>query len=75
VFEELINTVNIEKKEIYGSRSGSASPSGNGNGDKVGESLQSVFELSLQSQGPDAQRNCSKSWRINCARCRVHRRD
>jgi pyruvate dehydrogenase E1 component len=51
--EEVINTVNIEKKEIYGSRSHSASPSGNGNGDKVGESLQSVFELALQSQGAE----------------------
>jgi pyruvate dehydrogenase E1 component len=45
--------VNVEKKEIYGSRPHSASPSGNGNGDKVGESLQSVFELALQSQGPE----------------------
>jgi pyruvate dehydrogenase E1 component len=51
--EELINTVNIEKKEIYSSRSHSASPSGNGNGDKVGESLQSIFELALQSEGPE----------------------
>src|SRR5271167_3590657 len=53
--EEFINTVNIEKKEIYGSRSHSASPSGNGNGngDKVGESLQSVFELALESQGAE----------------------
>jgi pyruvate dehydrogenase E1 component len=51
--EELINTVNIDKKEIYGSRSHSTSPSGNGNGDKVGESLQSVFEKALQSQGPE----------------------
>ena len=50
---ELINTVNIETKEIYGSRSHSASPSGNGNGDKVGESLQSVFEMALESQGPE----------------------
>src|SRR5271155_4131394 len=55
VLKELINTVNIEKKEIYGSRSHSASPSGNGNrnGDKVGESLQSVFELALESQGAE----------------------
>ena len=45
--------MNVEKKEIYGSRPHSASPSGNGNGDKVGESLQSVFELALQSQGPE----------------------
>ena len=37
-------------KEIYGSRS--ASPSGAGNDDKWLESLQSVFELVLESQGP-----------------------
>ncbi len=45
--------MNIEKKEIYGSRAHSGSPSGNGNGDKVGESLQSVFELTLESQGAE----------------------
>jgi pyruvate dehydrogenase E1 component len=45
--------VNIEKKEIYGSRPHSASSTGTGNGDKVGESLQSVFELALESQGPE----------------------
>ena len=38
------------KKDIYGSRGGSSS---NGNGDKLSESLQSVLELSLQSQGPE----------------------
>jgi pyruvate dehydrogenase E1 component len=43
--------VSVETKEIYGSRS--ASSPGDGNGDKVGESLQSVFELALQSQGPE----------------------
>jgi len=49
--EELINTVNIEKKEIYGSRP--AAPSaGNGNGDKWDESLQSDFKLALESLGP-----------------------
>jgi hypothetical protein len=48
---QVSNTVKVEKKEIYGSRS--ASPAGNGSGDKWGESLQSVFELSLQSQGPE----------------------
>ncbi|MGD0744888.1 MAG: pyruvate dehydrogenase (acetyl-transferring), homodimeric type [Verrucomicrobiota bacterium] len=36
---------------MYGSRSGSAS--GAGNGDKWAESLQSVFELVLESQGPE----------------------
>jgi pyruvate dehydrogenase E1 component len=46
----VINTVNIEKKEIYGSHSGTTSA---GNGDKWSQSLQSVFELSLQSQGPE----------------------
>ena len=45
------NTVKVKTKEIYGSRS--APPAGNGSGDKWGESLQSVFELSLQSQGPE----------------------
>ena len=43
--------MNIEKKDIYGSRP--ASSSGNGNGDKLGESLQSVFELALENQGPE----------------------
>ena len=38
------------KKDIYGSRGASAPKS---NGDKVSESLQSVFELSLQSQGSE----------------------
>jgi pyruvate dehydrogenase E1 component len=43
--------VSVETKEIYGSRT--ASHSGNGNGDKVGDSLQSVFELALQNHGPE----------------------
>ena len=38
------------KKEIYGSRGAAASAS---NGDKWSQSLQTVFELSLQSQGPE----------------------
>jgi len=42
--------VKVETKEIYGSRS--ARP-GAGNGDKWSESLQSVFELALESQGPE----------------------
>jgi pyruvate dehydrogenase E1 component len=42
--------VNVETKDIYGSRPAAVS---NGNGEKWGESLQSVFELSLQSQGPE----------------------
>jgi pyruvate dehydrogenase E1 component len=45
--------VNIEKKEIYGLRPHSALPLENGNGDKTGESLQSVFEMALESQGPE----------------------
>ena len=42
----------VETKEIYGSRSYTASSS-NGNGDKLDESLQSVFELALESHGPE----------------------
>ena len=49
----MINTVNIEKKEIYSSRSHAAASAGNGNGDKLGESLQSVFERALESHGPE----------------------
>ena len=46
--------MNVDKKEIYDSRAGaSGGPSGNQNGDKWGESLQSVFELALENQGPD----------------------
>jgi pyruvate dehydrogenase E1 component len=45
--------VNIEKKEIYSSRSHAAASAGNGNGDKLGESLQSVFERALESHGPE----------------------
>ena len=45
------NTVSVQTKEIYGSRS--ASSSGTSNGDKWSESLQSVFELLLESQGPE----------------------
>ncbi|HTV76056.1 MAG TPA: hypothetical protein VMD57_03580, partial [Candidatus Baltobacteraceae bacterium] len=45
--------MNVEKKDIYNPRSSSASPSGNGNGDKLSESLQSVFELALENQGPE----------------------
>jgi pyruvate dehydrogenase E1 component len=43
--------VKVETKEIYDSRS--ASPAGSSNGDKWGESLQSVFESALKSQGPE----------------------
>jgi pyruvate dehydrogenase E1 component len=43
--------VNVETKEIYGSRT--ASHSGNGNGDKGDESLQSIFEQALEKQGPE----------------------
>jgi pyruvate dehydrogenase E1 component len=46
--------VNVENKEIYGSRAGMAGESpGNQNGDKWSESLQSVFELALENQGPE----------------------
>ena len=46
--------MNVEKKEIYDSRAGaSGGPSGNQNGDKWSESLQSVFELALENQGPE----------------------
>lgn len=38
------------KKEIYGSRGVAAS---SGNGDKLSESFRSVFELALESQGPE----------------------
>ena len=42
----------VETKDNYGSRSFS-SASGNGNGDKMDESLQAVFELALESHGPE----------------------
>jgi pyruvate dehydrogenase E1 component len=45
--------VSVGKKEIYGSRSGVPGHSGGGNGDKWSQSLQSVFELALESQGPE----------------------
>ncbi len=46
--------MNADKKEIYGSRAGAAGGSaGNHNGDKWSESLQSVFELALENQGPE----------------------
>jgi pyruvate dehydrogenase E1 component len=44
--------VSLETKEIYGSRP-VARPYSNGNGDKLEESLQSVFELALENQGPE----------------------
>jgi pyruvate dehydrogenase E1 component len=44
--------VKVETTEIYGTRD-FISPSGNGNGDKLDESLQSVFELTLESHGPE----------------------
>jgi pyruvate dehydrogenase E1 component len=49
--KQVINTVSVETKEIYGSRT--ASHSGNGNGGEWDESLQSVFELALENQGPE----------------------
>jgi pyruvate dehydrogenase E1 component len=46
--------VNVDKKEIYDSRADAAgASSGNQHGDKWAESLQSVFELALENQGPE----------------------
>jgi pyruvate dehydrogenase E1 component len=46
--------VNVDKKEIYDSRADVAgASSGNQHGDKWSESLQSVFELALENQGPE----------------------
>ena len=46
--------MNVDKKEIYGSRASAADESSKiQNGDKWGESLQSVFELALENQGPE----------------------
>jgi pyruvate dehydrogenase E1 component len=46
--------VKASEKEIYGSRrAASSGGNGNGNGDKWSESMQSVFELALQNQGPE----------------------
>ena len=46
--------MNADKKEIYSSRGGAGGESPkNQNGDKWGESLQSVFELALENQGPE----------------------
>jgi pyruvate dehydrogenase E1 component len=42
--------VKASKKDIYGLRGASATT---GNGDKMSESLRSVFELAVQSQGPE----------------------
>ncbi|MDE3068877.1 MAG: pyruvate dehydrogenase (acetyl-transferring), homodimeric type [Verrucomicrobiota bacterium] len=42
--------MNAETKEVYGSRPGGAPAA---DGDKWSESLQSVFELALENQGPD----------------------
>ncbi|HVU27526.1 MAG TPA: pyruvate dehydrogenase (acetyl-transferring), homodimeric type [Verrucomicrobiae bacterium] len=44
--------MSVQTKEIYDSRSIFTSPS-NENGDKWSESLQSVFELALENQGPE----------------------
>ncbi len=47
------NTLKVHKKEIYDSRSPGDAPPNGGNGDKWSESLQSVFELALENQGPE----------------------
>jgi pyruvate dehydrogenase E1 component len=45
--------VKASKKDIYGGRSGLTSTATNGNGDKLDDSLQSMFEHALESQGPE----------------------
>jgi pyruvate dehydrogenase E1 component len=46
--------VNTDKKEIYALRTAaSGGAASHQNGDKWGESLQSVFELALENQGPE----------------------
>ncbi len=45
--------MSVEEKEIYSSRSGMTSHSSGGNGEKWSQSLQSVFEHALESQGPE----------------------
>ena len=52
VHETKLNQVKASKKEIYGSRGVTATAT-NGNGDKLDESLQSMFEHALESQGPE----------------------
>ena len=51
VHETKFNQVKASKKDIYGSRAGGTA-TGN-NGDKWSESMQSVFELALENQGPE----------------------
>ena len=51
VRETKLNQVKASKKEIYGSRAGGTA-TGN-NGDKWSESMQAMFEHSLESQGPE----------------------
>lgn len=49
--QKQFSQVKASKKEIYGSRAGSTA---NGtNGDKWSDSMQSVFELALENQGPE----------------------
>jgi len=47
--------VKASKKEIYGTRGGltTTATNGSGNGDKLDESLQSIFEHALESHGPE----------------------
>jgi pyruvate dehydrogenase E1 component len=51
VRETKLNQVKASKKEIYGSRAGG--PATGSNGDKWSESMQAMFEHSLESQGPE----------------------
>jgi len=45
--------VKASKKEIYSTRGGFTTTATNGNGDKLDDSLQSMFEHALESQGPE----------------------
>jgi pyruvate dehydrogenase E1 component len=49
--QKQFSQVKASKKEIYGSRAGSTATGTNG--DKWSESMQSVFELALENQGPE----------------------
>jgi len=48
-----VSNTTKEKKEVSGSRDAVTGPRGRDNGDKWTESLQSVFDLVLENQGPE----------------------
>src|SRR5574339_750712 len=48
---KVTNTVKAEKKEVYGSRSQTVT--GTRSSDKLADSVQSVFDLALETQGPE----------------------